>query len=74
MFLYNSGVIERLRPLIQALESHWPGRIVLGAVSGALRLELFDRAMAISAQLFTSVVPVLIMLSVARRGNHQTTR
>lgn len=64
MILYNSGVNERLRPLSQWLASHWPGRIVLGVASGVLRLELFDRAMAISAQLFTSVVPVLIMLSV----------
>lgn len=43
--------------------SRWPGRIALATVAGVWRLELFDRAMAIAAQLFTSVVPILIMLS-----------
>jgi membrane protein len=37
--------------------------VVLGTLAGVLRLELFDRAMAIAAQLFTSVVPILIMLA-----------
>lgn len=43
--------------------SRWPGRIVLGCLTGFVRLDLFDRAMAIAAQLFTSVFPILIMLS-----------
>jgi membrane protein len=37
--------------------------VVLGTLAGVWRLELFDRAMAISAQLFTSVLPILILLA-----------
>jgi membrane protein len=59
-----SRVPERLRPLTRWMIARWPGRVVLGGLAGFGRLELFDRAMALAAQLFTSVFPVLIMLSV----------
>ena len=55
---------DRLRALSRQLTSHWPGRIALGSVAGFGRLELFDRAMSLAAQLFTSIVPVLIMTLV----------
>jgi len=55
---------ERLRELSRSMRSHWPGRIVLGSVAGFGRLDLFDRAMSLAAQLFSSVLPVLIMLFV----------
>jgi membrane protein len=59
-----SRVPERLRPLVDWVASRWAGRVVLATVAGFRRLEAFDRAMALGAQLFTSVVPILIMMSV----------
>jgi membrane protein len=59
-----SRVPERLRPLVAWVTSRWAGRVVLATVAGFRRLEAFDRAMALGAQLFTSVVPILIMMSV----------
>jgi uncharacterized BrkB/YihY/UPF0761 family membrane protein len=46
------------------MRSHWLGRIALGSVAGFGRLDLFDRAMSLAAQLFSSVLPILIMLFV----------
>jgi membrane protein len=46
------------------MRSHWPGRIAIGSVAGFGRLDLFDRAMSLAAQLFSSVLPILIMLFV----------
>lgn len=59
-----SRLPERLRPLADWVTSRWAGRVVLATVAGFRRLEAFDRAMALGAQLFTSVVPILIMMSV----------
>ena len=59
-----SRVPERLQPLARWMVSHWAGRVVFGALAEFRRLETFDRAMALGAQLFTSVVPILIMLAV----------
>jgi len=55
---------ERLRELSRSMRSHWPGRIAIGSVAGFGRLDLFDRAMSLAAQLFSSVLPILIMLFV----------
>ncbi|MEV4351514.1 YhjD/YihY/BrkB family envelope integrity protein [Actinoplanes sp. NPDC049596] len=44
--------------------TRWPGRIGLGTLAAIVRLEIFDRAMTLAAQLFTSVFPLLIMLAV----------
>ncbi len=44
--------------------SYWPGRVALGSLAGIGRIDLFDRAMAVAAQLFASVLPILIMLFV----------
>lgn len=59
-----SRVAERLQPLARWLGLHWAGRVVYTALAEFRRLETFDRAMALGAQLFTSVVPILIMLAV----------
>jgi membrane protein len=40
---------------------HWPGRIAVRVATGLRRIQVFDRAMTIAAQLFTSVFPILIM-------------
>jgi len=58
------GVANRLQPLVRWLGLHWAGRVVFATVAEFRRLEIFDRSMALGAQLFTSVVPILIMLSV----------
>jgi membrane protein len=39
----------------------WPGRVALGSAAGMARVEIFDRAMTIAAQFFTSVFPIIIM-------------
>lgn len=44
-----------------SLTKRWPGRVVLRSAEGAVRIEIFDRAMTIAAQLFTSVFPIMIM-------------
>ncbi|MFN8194146.1 MAG: YhjD/YihY/BrkB family envelope integrity protein [Nocardioidaceae bacterium] len=51
---------------------HWPGRVVLGTAGGLRRIEVFDRAMTIAAQLFTSVFPIIIM-GAALFGSGRTT-
>ncbi|MCL8026572.1 YhjD/YihY/BrkB family envelope integrity protein [Nocardioides bruguierae] len=57
--------LDRLPPRYSArliwLMDHWPGRVGLRVVAGLRRIQVFDRAMTIAAQLFTSVFPVLIM-------------
>src|SRR3954452_18183965 len=42
---------------------HWLGRLVLGCMAYSRKVELFDRSMAIAAQVFTSVLPLLIALA-----------
>ncbi|SDK27195.1 membrane protein [Nocardioides sp. YR527] len=39
------------------------GRMLLRAVAGLGRIEVFDRSMTIAAQFFTSVLPVLILIA-----------
>jgi membrane protein len=60
-------MIDRLPPwvtrFIAWLLLHWPGRVVLRTAADLTRVQIFDRAMTIAAQLFTSVFPILIMTS-----------
>ncbi|MFF5078028.1 YhjD/YihY/BrkB family envelope integrity protein [Actinoplanes sp. NPDC000266] len=44
--------------------TRWPGRVGLGTLATIVRLEIFDRAMTLAAQLFTSIFPLLIMAAV----------
>lgn len=44
--------------------TRWPGRVGLGTLASIVRLEIFDRAMTLAAQLFTSIFPLLIMMAV----------
>ena len=53
----------RLRRLAGWVLSTWLGRVGLGTAWSLQRIEIFDRAMAIAAQLFTSVFPMLILLA-----------
>src|SRR3954451_18122425 len=53
----------RFRPLAERLLQHWLGRFVIGCMVTSRRIELFDRSMTIAAQIFTSVLPILIALA-----------
>jgi membrane protein len=53
-----------LRPVVRWTMSSWPGRILLRTAAAFVRMELFDRAMTLAAQLFTSIFPLLIMAAV----------
>jgi uncharacterized BrkB/YihY/UPF0761 family membrane protein len=68
------ALLDRLPPRIAALLAwmmeHWPGRVALRVAAGLRRIQVFDRAMTIAAQLFTSVFPILIM-ATAFFGKHQ---
>ena len=61
------AVMDRLPPSLQRFlaraNNYWIGRLVLGTMSSTRRVELFDRSMAIAAQVFTSVLPLLIALA-----------
>ncbi|HQR26480.1 MAG TPA: YhjD/YihY/BrkB family envelope integrity protein [Nocardioides sp.] len=41
--------------------SHWPGRIAIRVATGLREVQIFDRAMTVAAQLFTSIFPIIIM-------------
>lgn len=41
----------------------WLGRLVLESMAASRRIELFDRSMTIAAQIFTSILPILIALA-----------
>jgi membrane protein len=58
-------VLARLSPrtkkwLIWSV-GNWPGRIAFRVAAGLRHLQIFDRAMTIAAQMFTSVFPIIIM-------------
>jgi len=53
----------RPEAMARRLLGTWPGRIGMGTAWGLQRIEIFDRAMAVAAQLFTSVFPMLILLA-----------
>jgi membrane protein len=40
---------------------NWPGRVVFRLANGLRHLQVFDRAMTVGAQMFTSVFPIIIM-------------
>lgn len=40
---------------------NWPGRVAFRLAAGLRHLQIFDRAMTIAAQMFTSVFPIIIM-------------
>ncbi|HQR28755.1 MAG TPA: YhjD/YihY/BrkB family envelope integrity protein [Nocardioides sp.] len=63
-----ASMMARLPPWthgpVKWLMSHWPGRVALRTTVALRRLQIFDRAMTIAAQIFTSVFPILIMVAV----------
>src|SRR3954454_25209488 len=60
----------RVKQTERWLLARWPGRIALSAASELVRIQIFDRAMTVAAQFFTSVFPVAILISgLAGRSN-----
>jgi membrane protein len=55
---------DRLLAAGRAAMTQWPGRIIVGTAAGLVRIQIFDRAMTVAAQAFTSIFPLLIMLAI----------
>ncbi|MFH7324391.1 YhjD/YihY/BrkB family envelope integrity protein [Aeromicrobium sp. JJY06] len=57
--------VERLPPWarerVQWVLSTWIGRTLMRLAAASVRVEIFDRAMTIAAQFFTSILPLLIV-------------
>ncbi len=53
----------RWRPLAEWVMQHWLGRFLFGCMVTSRKIELFDRSMTLAAQIFTSVLPILIALA-----------
>ena len=51
----------RLRDPVESVLSRWLGRTLIRTATASVRVGLFDRAMTIAAQFFTSVLPILIL-------------
>jgi membrane protein len=60
--LVLAGIPERLRPPFAWLGRRWVGRLLAGSAIELVRVQIFDRAMTLAAQVFTSIFPVLILL------------
>ncbi|HZB47778.1 MAG TPA: hypothetical protein VE547_01680 [Mycobacteriales bacterium] len=61
-----SRVPARARSLFERYATSWPGRILEDTVRTLVKINVFDRAMTLAAQAFTSVFPLLILVAVLR--------
>jgi membrane protein len=50
-----------LRPRAAAVLATWFGRTLLRCLAGLVKVQIFDRAMTLAAQAFTSIFPLLIL-------------
>jgi membrane protein len=57
-----AAVPPRLRPALTWLTRRGPVRLGARTMAGVVRVQIFDRAMTLAAQAFTSIFPVLILL------------
>jgi membrane protein len=53
---------QRLRPPVAWVARRPAGRILFRTAAGLVRVQIFDRAMTLAAQAFTSLFPILIMV------------
>ncbi|MFI1996375.1 YhjD/YihY/BrkB family envelope integrity protein [Actinoplanes sp. NPDC020271] len=53
----------RLRPRADLILGSRPGKLLLHGAGELVRVQIFDRAMTLAAQSFTSIFPMLIMLA-----------
>jgi membrane protein len=56
-----------VRSLLARYLATWPGRVVDRSLRDLVEVEIFDRAMTLAAQAFTSVFPILILVATLRR-------
>jgi membrane protein len=59
---HRPGSLERLRPFLDRPVLRPVGRLMTRTATELVRLQIFDRAMTLAAQAFTSVFPVLILV------------
>jgi membrane protein len=59
-----------LRPRAALVLASWFGRILLDCAAGLVRIQIFDRAMTLAAQAFTSIFPLLIVFATALGAGH----
>ena len=60
----------RWRGLVERLLARWIGRTLIRTTDAFIRLEVFDRSMTIAAQVFTSVLPILILTATWAYGGN----
>ncbi|HET6533880.1 MAG TPA: YhjD/YihY/BrkB family envelope integrity protein [Actinoplanes sp.] len=58
------AVPDRWRRPIRWIARRWIGRVLLRTATGLIDLQVFDRAMTLAAQAFTSIFPILILAGV----------
>jgi membrane protein len=58
----------RLRPPVAWLARQWVGRLLARTTAALVRVQIFDRAMTLAAQIFTSVFPLLILVGTLVGG------
>src|ERR1043165_8397632 len=61
-----------LRPRAAAVLATWFGRTLLRCLAGLLHVQIFDRAMTLAAQAFTSIFPLLIMFGTLLSAKQTT--
>src|SRR4051794_28695878 len=61
-----------LRPRAALLLASWFGRLLLRCLTGFLQVQIFDRAMGLAAQAFTSIFPLLITFAAVLGAQHST--
>lgn len=61
--------LATLRRLADRLEGTTAGRLVGRSVAGLVRVEVFDRAMTLAAQAFTSILPIMIAAAALNPRN-----
>jgi membrane protein len=61
-----------LRPRAGLVLASWFGRVLLRCFTGLLQVQIFDRAMTLAAQAFTSIFPLLIMFGTLLGAQYST--
>jgi membrane protein len=61
-----------LRPRAALVLASWFGKLLLRCLAGFLQVQIFDRAMGLAAQAFTSIFPLLITFAALIGTQHST--